>query len=209
MFKAILRNWNWFKIQLRKFYRQFAKFDVSGAIFFFNGSYRPYRAPGLFFSSVIIFTQTVELLGRVISPSQGRYLYTGQPKHRINAYTDIHVLSGIRTPHPNVRASEDGSCLRPCGHCDRRVKPCPADILPHAIFLRQYCGLLLRMPLWCFSSTPASPWAGISSITTPRRRERIQWVMSSTKRLLALLIFQLLVSLLFKQRLTELSVASL
>jgi hypothetical protein len=31
------------------------------------------------------FTQTVGLFGRVISPSQGRYLYTGQHKHRINA----------------------------------------------------------------------------------------------------------------------------
>jgi hypothetical protein len=33
------------------------------------------------------FSQTVGLLGRVISPSQGRYLNTGQHKHRINAYT--------------------------------------------------------------------------------------------------------------------------
>jgi hypothetical protein len=33
------------------------------------------------------FSQSVGLLGRVISPSQGRYLNTGQHKHRINAYT--------------------------------------------------------------------------------------------------------------------------
>jgi hypothetical protein len=32
--------------------------------------------PGLFFSFVIFFTQTVGLLRRVISPSQGRYLHT-------------------------------------------------------------------------------------------------------------------------------------
>jgi hypothetical protein len=43
------------------------------------------------------FTQTVGLFGRGISPSQGRYLQTGQHKHRINAHTDIHALSGIRT----------------------------------------------------------------------------------------------------------------
>jgi hypothetical protein len=49
----------------------------------------------LFFSSVIFFTQTVGLLGRVISPSQGRYLHTGQHKHRINACTYISALSGI------------------------------------------------------------------------------------------------------------------
>jgi hypothetical protein len=33
-----------------------------------------------------LFTQSVCLLGRGISPSQGRYLHTGQHKHRINAH---------------------------------------------------------------------------------------------------------------------------
>jgi hypothetical protein len=37
------------------------------------------------------FSQTVGLLGRVIRPSQGRYLNTGQHKQRINAYT--HQIS--------------------------------------------------------------------------------------------------------------------
>jgi hypothetical protein len=32
-------------------------------------------------------------------------------------HTDIHALSAIRTHDPSVRASEDGSCLRPRGHC--------------------------------------------------------------------------------------------
>jgi hypothetical protein len=61
------------------------------------------------------FSQTVGLLGRVISTSQGRYLHTGQHKHRIDAYThtlNIHVLSGIRTHDPSVRASEDSSSLK-------------------------------------------------------------------------------------------------
>jgi hypothetical protein len=56
-------------------------------------------------------TQSVELLGRGISPSQGRYLHTEQHKHRINAHTDIHASSGIRPHDPNVRAGKDGSCL--------------------------------------------------------------------------------------------------
>jgi hypothetical protein len=43
--------------------------------------YGPLLRPGLFFSFVVIFTQTVGLLGRVISTSQGRYLHTGQHKH--------------------------------------------------------------------------------------------------------------------------------
>jgi hypothetical protein len=38
-------------------------------------------------------------------------------KHRINA--DIHALIVDRTRYPSVRASEDSSCLRPRGHCDR------------------------------------------------------------------------------------------
>jgi hypothetical protein len=37
------------------------------------------------------FSQTVGLLGLVISPLQGRYLNTGQHKHIINAY--IHQTS--------------------------------------------------------------------------------------------------------------------
>jgi hypothetical protein len=42
--------------------------------------------PGLFFSFVIFFTQTIGLLGRVISPSLGLYLHTEQHKHRIKAH---------------------------------------------------------------------------------------------------------------------------
>jgi hypothetical protein len=53
--------------------------------------------------------QSVGLLGRVISPSQGRYL----------TQTDIHALNGTRTHGPSIRAAEDISCLRPRGHYDR------------------------------------------------------------------------------------------
>jgi hypothetical protein len=81
--------------------------------------YSPYLGPGLFFSLVIFFTHTVGLLGRVISPSQGRYLHAEQHKRIINAHTDIHALSRILTHDPNVRESEECSCLRPRGHCDR------------------------------------------------------------------------------------------
>jgi hypothetical protein len=54
----------------------------------------------------MIILQTVGLLGRVISPSQGRYLNTGQYKHRINAHTDMHVISGIRTHNSSVERSK-------------------------------------------------------------------------------------------------------
>jgi hypothetical protein len=50
------------------------------------------------------FSQTVGLLGWVISPSHGLYLNTWRHKHRINAHTpNIHTLSGIRTHDPSVR----------------------------------------------------------------------------------------------------------
>jgi hypothetical protein len=67
-----------------------------------------------------LVTESAGLLGRVIIPSQGRYLYTGQHKHRLNVYTDIHALNGIQTYDPSIRASADSSCLRPRGNCDRQ-----------------------------------------------------------------------------------------
>jgi hypothetical protein len=73
---------------------------------------------GLFISFVIFFTQTVGPLGRVISPSQGRYLHRDQHKHRINAHTDIHALSGIQTTISVFEGAKTVH-LTPRGHCDR------------------------------------------------------------------------------------------
>jgi hypothetical protein len=76
------------------------------------------------------YTQSVGLLGRGISLSQGLYLHTIQHKHRINAHnTDTHSLSGIRTHDPSVQANEDCPCLRPRGHCDRLKRDIFAGIL--------------------------------------------------------------------------------
>jgi hypothetical protein len=69
------------------------------------------------FFSFLIYTQSVGLLGRRISPSQGRYLHRTTQTEL--TYTDIHASSGIRTHDPSVRAVEDGLYLRPRGHCDR------------------------------------------------------------------------------------------
>jgi hypothetical protein len=66
----------------------------------------------------LILRQSVELPGRG-SDRRKAATYRGQHKHRINA--NIHALSGIRTHHPSVGASEDISCLKPRGHCDRRI----------------------------------------------------------------------------------------
>jgi hypothetical protein len=66
----------------------------------------------LLHDSAALWTLTafsVGFLRREISPSQGRYLHT-----------DSHASKGIRNHNPNVGAGEDGPCLRPRGHSDRR-----------------------------------------------------------------------------------------
>jgi hypothetical protein len=47
---------------------------------------QPLAGSWLRFQFLDLFTQSVGLLGRGISPSQVRYLHTGQHKHRINAH---------------------------------------------------------------------------------------------------------------------------
>jgi hypothetical protein len=57
----------------------------------------------------------------------GRTPWTGDqpvarplPTHRINAHTDIHASSGIRTDDLSIRESEDRSCLTLRDKCYRR-----------------------------------------------------------------------------------------
>jgi hypothetical protein len=54
-------------------------------IYIYLWLYRLFVEPWPLFQFLNLFTQTVCLLGRVISSSQGHYLNTGQHKHRINA----------------------------------------------------------------------------------------------------------------------------
>jgi hypothetical protein len=60
------------------------------------------------------------------------------PKHRTTQTQNkhihrpnIHALCGIRTHDPTFRTSEDSSCLRPLGYCDRPLKLCSRIILPY------------------------------------------------------------------------------
>jgi hypothetical protein len=100
------------------------------------------------------YIQSAGLLRQEISPTQGRYLHTGEHKHRINAHRhpclewDSNPRSQrsserrqfmpqtVRPLWPaSVRASEDSSCLRPRGHCDRlaseRAKTVALDRAAH------------------------------------------------------------------------------
>jgi hypothetical protein len=89
-----------------------------------------HSGPGLLIQFRNHFSQTVGLLGRVISPSQDRYLHTGKDKQNKRIHTrNIHGLSGIQTHDPSVRASEDSTCLRPRDYCDRETYKSAACIL--------------------------------------------------------------------------------
>jgi hypothetical protein len=54
-------------------------------------------------------------------PTTNRFSY-GVAIHTEWTRKDIRVLSGIKTRDSNVRASEDSSCLKPRGHCDRQLE---------------------------------------------------------------------------------------
>ncbi|PNF28918.1 hypothetical protein B7P43_G01809, partial [Cryptotermes secundus] len=60
-----------------------------------------YSPCGRFFSSLILYT-AVALLGRGISPSQGRYLHTGQ---RVGYEPTIPVFKRAKTVHVSDRAA--------------------------------------------------------------------------------------------------------
>jgi hypothetical protein len=72
--------------------------------FFSTGSTAP-LGPGLCLSVLWSFLETVGLLGRVISSSQGFYLNTGQHKHRLNRYTHQKSMPCVEF-EPTIPASE-------------------------------------------------------------------------------------------------------
>jgi hypothetical protein len=72
--------------------------------FLFHWLYSP-RGPWPLLFNFMIILQTVGLLGRVISPSQGLYLKIGQHKHRINTYTHRTSMPFVGF-EPTIPASE-------------------------------------------------------------------------------------------------------
>jgi hypothetical protein len=49
-------------------------------------------------------------------------VYTWRKPAPVPLCVPLQVLSGIRAQNTRVRASEDGSCLRPRGQCDRHIQ---------------------------------------------------------------------------------------
>jgi hypothetical protein len=86
----------------------------------------PWNSPFLF--GLLDLRHSVGLLGRVIRPSQGLFLYTHTQKNaraHTNTHTqtpNMHVLSGIQTHDHGFRANEDSACHRVHSHCDRQQK---------------------------------------------------------------------------------------
>jgi hypothetical protein len=107
-------------------------------IFFFLWRYSPNLGLGLppwnspFHFGLLDLRYSVELLGRVISSSQGLYLYTNTEK-RTHTNTKHPCLSGIRTHDPSFRASEDSAYLRPFGYRDRLVIPLGPNLFSNAL----------------------------------------------------------------------------
>jgi hypothetical protein len=91
------------------------------------GTMKPRRWHVLFFSSVplvysytgdevllsffLIISQTVGLLGRVIGPSQGRYLNTGQHKHRKTHTYTKHPCPEWNSNPRSRQPSEQRQCM--------------------------------------------------------------------------------------------------
>jgi hypothetical protein len=135
-------------------------FDQSDYTFFFPlcshfGACSHFWSIGLI-SQFLDHSQTVGLLGRVISSSQGLYLNREQHKHR---KTHTHIKhpcrEGIRTHDPGLRASEDSSCFRPL--CCRDWLSLGWLTLIHNSF---------HIQDWCINFVP---WGIISDVMSKNR----------------------------------------
>jgi hypothetical protein len=60
-----------------------------------------------------IYTQSVGLLGRVIGPSEGPYLNTGQDKHRINEHTQTKHTCPKWDSNPRSQRPSEGRKFMP------------------------------------------------------------------------------------------------
>jgi hypothetical protein len=90
------------------------------------------------FFSFMIILQTVELLGRVISSSQGLYLNTGQHKHKVNTYT-LQTYMPFVGFEPTIPASERAKTVRVLDRSATvtgRSHPIPVYFLRFPVYIR-------------------------------------------------------------------------
>jgi hypothetical protein len=101
------------------------------------------------FFSFLIYTQSVGLLGREMSQSQGRYLHTEQNKHRINAQTcmprvefelTIPAFEREKTVHAFDRAATviDSNCIMKRLTTVARISEDPAVETPSCLCKFQF-----------------------------------------------------------------------
>jgi hypothetical protein len=100
--------------------------------------YSPFIGPWPLLQFRDLVTQTAGPLGRMISPSQGLYLYTGQHKHRINTQTSMPRVGFEPTIPASERAKTvvawSGGCEMWLGHYYFQLFPKLATVVTSYIW---------------------------------------------------------------------------
>jgi hypothetical protein len=122
----------WLPLRLKKVETVSLKFNHE---FYFSLSLQPPWALASIFSFMII-SQTVGLLGRVISLSKGLYLNTGQHKYRINTYTYQTSMPCVGF-EPTIPASERAKTVHAL-HCSATVTGLTMNVLEYLHWLRRF-----------------------------------------------------------------------
>jgi hypothetical protein len=137
--------------------------DVIHSLIHLSMALQPFVGPWPFVQCHDNFTQTVGLLGRVISPSQSRYLHTEQHKHRLNAHKHpcLEWDSNLRSKRPN-----EWRLFRPCGHYDRHI-----TIQSGKIYFRRW----MKISLVCYMKIMWGDWKYTEQCTKKwKTRDRLE-----------------------------------
>jgi hypothetical protein len=84
--------------------------------------------PWPLFQFLDLCTSSVGLLGREISPSQGRYLHKTKSTQNERTQTSMPLVGFEPTIPAFEQRENDSSCFRPCDHCGRHVYDCITEL---------------------------------------------------------------------------------